>query len=318
MNSRRNFLKQAAALSASGLLLTDAFGAPAKKLQSIGIQLFSLPKLLEKDFGAGMKMLAQMGYKEVELYGPYSFSTQAAQDRWNRVTPALGFSGSGFFGHTIKEVATILKQNGLSAPSLHTDLDTLQNGMGKLGEAAQLLGSNYVVLPAIPDEKRKTLDDYKRIADAFNKIGESAQKNGVKFAYHNHGYGLQAVNGQVPLKLILDNTDPKLVFLELDVFWTTAGGADPLAYLEAYPNRYHLMHLKDMAKLSRFSGDGGDSSQWIALFPQMTTAGNGVLPLKDIITKAQQTGVKHFIVEQDMVASPEMALKKSFDFLASL
>jgi sugar phosphate isomerase/epimerase len=201
---------------------------------------------------------------------------------------------------------------------MHTDLDTLQTKMDKLAEAAQLLGTEYVILPSIPDEKRKTLDDYKKMADAFNRIGEAAKKTGVKFAYHNHGYGLKEMNGQIPLKLILDGTDPSVVFFEMDLYWTTAGGADPIALLEDYKTRYHLMHVKDMSKKVHFSGDGGDSKQWIELFPFMTTAGSGVLDLKSILTKAKQTGVKHFIVEQDMVAEPEVALKKSYDYLASL
>lgn len=259
-----------------------------------------------------------MGYQEIEMYGPYSFSTQAAQDSWNQITPLLGFKGSGFFGHTGQEVKKIMTDNGLSVPSLHTDLDTLQHGMGNLAEAAHTLGSQYVVLPAIPDDKRKTIDDYKRMADVFNTIGESAKKEGIAFAYHNHGYGLKEINGQIPLQLLLDGTNPESVFLEMDVYWTTAGGADPIAYLEAYPNQYKLLHIKDMTKSVRFSGDGGDSGQWIELFPYMTTAGSGVLKLDTIIAKAQQVGVKHFVVEQDMVADPAIALKKSHDYLASL
>jgi sugar phosphate isomerase/epimerase len=315
--NRRNFINTAT-LSATGLLFSDKLFAHSALLKNIGIQFFSLPKLLEKDFPGALAMLSKMGYKEVELYGPYPFSTALAQERWAAVTPALGFKGSGYFGYTGNEVKTMLKNNGLTAPSMHTDLDTLQKGMDKLGEAAQLLGHTYVVLPSIPEEKRKTLDDYKRMADTFNTIGAAAKKAGIKFAYHNHGYGLQEMNGQVPLKLILDGTDPSLVFFEMDLYWTTAGGADPVALLDNYKNRYHLMHVKDMTKKVRFSGDGGDSKQWIELFPYMTTAGSGVLDLKTILTKAKASGVQHFIVEQDMVAEPEIALKKSFDYLASL
>jgi len=318
MLARREFIKSSAVLSAGSLLLAGNIFDRPKLLDKIGIQFFSLPKLLEKDFGGTLTLLSKMGYKEVELYGPYPFSTDAARKRWDAVTPSLGFKGSGFFGHTATEVKDMLKANGLAASSMHTDLDTLQNGMDKLAEAALLLGAGYVILPAIPEEKRKTLDDYKRMAEQFNKIGEAAKNAGVKFAYHNHGYGLKETDGQIPLKLILDGTDPSLVFFEMDLYWTTAGGADPIAYLEAYKNRYHLMHVKDMKKKVRFSGDGGDSKQWIELFPFMTTAGSGVLDLKSILTRAKESGVVHFIVEQDIVAEPEIALKKSVDYLASL
>jgi 3-oxoacid CoA-transferase A subunit len=199
----------------------------------------------------------------------------------------------------------------MTAPSMHSDLETLQSRMDNLGEAAAALGTEFVTLPAIPGENRKTLDDYKKMADTFNKIGEAAKKAGIKFAYHNHGYGLKEMDGQIPLKLILDGTDPSLVFFEMDLYWTTAGGADPVAYLESFKNRYRLMHVKDMSKKVQFSGDGGSPEQWIELFPYMTTAGSGVIDLKTILPKAKENGVQHFIVEQDMVAQPEVNLKKS-------
>ena len=211
--NRRDFVKQSAVLSTASLIFSSEVFGKSRLIERIGIQFFSLPKMLEKDFPGTLKMLSKMGYKEVELYGPYTFSTDVAKKSWDAVTPSLGFKGSGFFGRTAAEVKSLMKQNGLTVPSMHTDLDTLQNRMDKLGEAAHVLGSEFVVLPAIPQDKRKTLDDYKRMAEAFNKIGEAAKRNGVKLAYHNHGYGWKAVNGQVPIKLILDGTDSSLVFL---------------------------------------------------------------------------------------------------------
>jgi sugar phosphate isomerase/epimerase len=315
---RRQFIGTSAKASASAILYSSGIFKSNPLLEKIGIQFFSLPKMLDEDLTGALSMLSKIGYTEVELYGPYSFSSPSAIEKWNAVTPSLGFKGSGYFGHTAKEMKKLLQENGFSVPSIHTDLDTLQTRMNKLGEASQILGNTYVVLPSIPAENRKTLDDYKKMADAFNIIGESAKKEGIKFAYHNHGYGLKEVNGQIPLELIFSNTDPSLVFFEMDLYWTTAGGGDPIQLLEKYKNRYPLMHIKDMMKKVHFSGDGGDPKQWIELFPYMTTAGNGVLDLKTILTKAKENGTKHFIVEQDMVKEPEIALKKSFDYLASL
>ena len=200
MINRRNFLRNTAVISTGTMMFPDSVFATAPLLMKVGIQFFSLPSLLEKDLASTFAMLSGMGYKEVELYGPYPFSTE----------------------------------------------------------------------------------------------------------------------GKVPLEIILDGTDPDLVFLEMDLFWTIAGGADPQAYLEKYKGRYRCMHVKDMSKLVRFSGDGGNAQQWIALFPFMTTAGNGILDLKTILTKAKASGVDHFFVEQDMVAEPETALKKSIDYLATL
>ncbi|MCP9753809.1 twin-arginine translocation signal domain-containing protein [Lacihabitans sp. CCS-44] len=315
MTTRRNFLKKTGLATAALATPFQNLFAEMKLQNKMGIQLFSLPKMLSEDFEKGIKMLSAMGYKELELYGPFSFSTEAAKKRWAAVTPQLGFSGSGYFGKDIKDVKKLLSDNGLSTPAMHTDMDTLLNGMDKLGEAAHVLGQKYVTLPSIPDELRKNLDDYKRVAETFNKIGENAKKNGIKFGYHNHGYGIKPMNEQIPLQIILENTDPNLVFFELDIFWTASGGADPIEYLTKYPNRYKMLHLKDMKEKKEFSGDGGNASQWIPLFGNMTTAGDGILDLKGIIKKAKEIGVEHYFVEQDMVASPEIALKRSLDFL---
>lgn len=325
MLDRRKFLAQGAKASVAGLFLTNRFATPSSLLSdgspllsNIGINLFSLPKLLEADVASSFKMLSGMGYKEIELYGPYSFSTEKAKASWAAVTDLVGFKGSGFFGKNIKETKALLNNNGLITPSIHTDLDTLSNNMGALGEAAQTLGNTYVVLPSIPEDRRKTLDDYKRMAEQFNKIGAEAKANGIKFAYHNHGYGLSKMEGQIPLDIIFKNTDPSLVFFEMDLYWTTAGGADPIQLLKTHKDRYRLMHVKDMKQKVHFSGDGGSPKQWTELWDFMTTAGDGVLDLKNIITTAKANGVKHFVVEQDIVKSPEIALKRSHDYLASL
>lgn len=287
-------------------------------LGDVGIQLFSLPKTLEADFAAGMKLLANMGYTEIEMFGPYPFSVEAAHQRWEAVTPMLGFSGSGYFGHTAKEIKAIYDDNGLKVIAMHTDLVTLENHIENFSNARDILGFEYLILPAIPDERRKTMDDYKRMADTFNTIGKNAKKMGLKFAYHNHGYGLNTVDGQIPFEVMIDATDPDVVFLEMDVFWTTAGNADPATYLKKYSGRYRCMHLKDMKEIKTFSGDGGDAGQWIELFPNMASAGEGVIDFKQLLPIAKANGVKHFFVEQDMVHKPEVALQKSYDYLSSL
>jgi sugar phosphate isomerase/epimerase len=116
----------------------------------------------------------------------------------------------------------------------------------------------------------------------------------------------------------MKNTDRKSVFFQMDVYWMTAGGVDVLSYLEKYKGRFRLMHVKDMAKSVRFSGDGGDPTQWISLFPYLEDAGSGVLDLKAIIPAARKSGVDHFIVERDLAPQPEVNLRKSFEFLSTL
>lgn len=315
---RRQFLQSASLLTAAGLISPQSLLAEKSGVKKIGVQLFSLPRLLEKDFRSAIQLIAQIGYREVELFGPYPFSATETKESWKTVTSQLGFSGSGYFGLGEKKVKEVLNENKITVPSVHTDLVTMQKHMPELGKAGDALGFKYIGLPAIPPPLRTNLDSYKKMADEFNRIGEQAKKEGLRFTYHNHGYGLKEIDGQIPLNMIMERTDPKLVFFEMDIFWTVAGGADPVSYLKSYPNRYHLMHLKDMKEKKQFSGDGGDPRQWIELFPYMTTAGDGALNLKDIAKAAQEAGVKHFFVEQDMVADPEVALKRSFDYLKGI
>lgn len=315
---RRTFIRNTGLLSVTSLLPSYSIFAQNRRLKSIGVQLFSLPKLLAKDFDAGLQLIAELGYNEIQLFGPYDFSAESNKKFWKNLEPLLGFTGSGFFGHSAKEVKTMLKNYDLKATAAHTDLDTLRTKMPELAKTGKEMGYKYVVLPAIPEEERTTLDDYKRLADDFNRIGKNAKEEGIRFAYHNHGYGLQEVDGQTPFQIILDNTDPDLVFFEMDIFWTIAGGADPIEYLEKYPNRFKLVHLKDMSQKVKFSGDGGSPQQWTELFPHMTNIGAGIIDFKDLIGASKAYGVKHFYVEQDLVENPEIALKKSIDYLKSI
>ena len=316
---RRKFIINSC-IAASSLMLFSGCKSLLNQdaLNSIGVQLFSFPKLLEKDFNAGIKMVSEMGYKEIEMFGPFNFSVEAAKKRWKSITPMLGFNGSGYFGHTTKEIKTILDEHNIKVTSIHSDMDTMQTRMEEIAKESEQLGFEYVVLPAIPEEKRQTLDDYKRVVEEFNEIGGKAKQVGLKFVYHNHGYGFNKIENQVPIELVFDQTESNLVFFQMDLFWTIAGGMNPSDLLNAYPGRYVSMHVKDMKKLTRFSGDGGDPSQWMELFPQMASLGDGVLDIPKIISTAQQQGVKHFYIEQDIVNNPEVALKKSFNYLKSL
>ena len=215
---RKTFIKTATLGSLATLGLPSALNgmglSPALqgKLPRVGIQLFSLPKMLSTDAPAALAMLAEMGYDEIELYGPYPCSAESNKTRWASLEPMLGFSGSGYFGQSARDFKIAANQLGLRIPSMHTDLDTLENHMTELGADARRMGATYVTLPAIPDERRQTLDDYKKMAETFNSIGAAARDQGLRFAYHNHGYGLQAVDGQIPFETLVDNTDAETVF----------------------------------------------------------------------------------------------------------
>ena len=118
--------------------------------------------------------------------------------------------------------------------------------------------------------------------------------------------------------LFSERTDPSLVYLEMDIFWTTAGGADPIKYLDKNTGRFKLMHVKDMKKQVRFSGDGGNPKQWMELFLYITDAGSGVLDLENILSHAKKSGVEHFIVENDVIVNPKESLEKGYKYVASV
>jgi len=316
MQSRRSFIKNTSMWSIASMtgFKFDSGGL----ISNPGLGLFSIPHWLNANLEQALEGIAKMGYKEIECFGPYTFSTEKAKAGWAPAAQQLGLKNTGFFSKNAVEFASLAKSLGLSIPAMHTDMDTLLNNFGPLADAANSLGAHYVVLPAIPDEYRKNSEDYKKTAGLFNNIGEKARKAGIKFGYHNHGYGLQKNNGRMPLDIIFEETDPALVFFEMDLFWTVAGGADPVELLTKHKGRYKMMHIKDMKELKRFSGDGNDASQWFPLFPNMCSAGEGVLPHAKILKTASENGMDHFFVEQDLVTSPEIALKKSVDFLKQL
>lgn len=315
---RRQFIHQLSLTTAGLGFIPHLSFSKNMENTNFGVALFTLPKSLSEDFEGTLKLVAETGYKELEFFGPYDFSTPAAKDGWKMAAAALGFSGSGYFSHSPKELRSMLDKYGLSAPSIHIDLPTLQENMEAVAEAAHVVGHKYVGIAMIPDEMRQSLDDYKRTIDIFNEVGANAKKHGLTFFYHNHGYGHAPMNGQVPFQMILEQTDKDLVKMQLDVFWFTAAKANPIKYLEENPGRFVSLHVKDMRELKTFSGDGGNMGEWMGLFPYLADAGAGVLDLEKILATAKKAGVKHFFLEKDMTPEPEKALLNSFEHLSGL
>lgn len=316
---RRKFI-QSVALASAGASLLPHWASSMKNYRSTdyGVALFTLPKSLSEDFEGTLKMISKIGYKELEFFGPYTYSTKEAQESWKQTAGMLGFSGSGYFGYAPKDLRALLDRNGLTAPSIHIDLPSLQNNMDAIAEAADVVGHKYVGIAMIPDDMRQSMDDYKKTVDIFNKIGEDAKKNGLTFFYHNHGYGHTPKEGIIPFQYILENTDPDLVKMQLDVFWFTAAGVDPKEILEKNPGRFPSLHIKDMSEKKTFAGDGESMQDWMGLFPYLADAGSGVLPLTEIIQTAKKSGAKHFFLEKDLTPEPKKALANSHDFLSKI
>ena len=195
-------------------LLANPFGKP------VGLQLYTLRDELEKDMAGTLKQVAAIGIKEVELYDLY--------------------------GKTAAEFAQILKDDGLTAPSGHYMTKHLHGNWEKEIENAKTIGMKYMVNAILDPEERKSFDDWKHLAELFNKAGEQTSKAGIQYCYHNHNFEFQKYGDTTAYDYLLKTLDPKLVKFEMDCFWVTHAGQDPVAYFKKYPGRFPLLHIKDM------------------------------------------------------------------------
>ena len=313
MISRRNFLKASAATIVGTALSGPLFAELYKKKKAVGIQLFTIPAMVAADFKGTLEKLASIGYKEIEFFGPYKFSAKETIDGWNKFAPTLGITKSAFYGYTPADVKKLLKDLGLSTPSVHLDLQTMRTNMGPAIGGLTSLGTKYVAIPAIADPKERS--DFNKLADEFNTFGEQLSKAGLTFVYHNHGYEHVEKEGRTLMDTLLSQTDSVNVKFELDIFWMTAAGASPIDYLTKYPGRFKLLHLKDASEPIRFSGDGGSIDQWVPLFDKMADPGTGVFDIPGIIEAAKNSGVDHFYLERDLTPSPDTTLTNSFGYL---
>lgn len=259
--SRKQFLIQSGLVTAGVLagnsLLAEMNG---KKIKKFGIQLYSLRDVLPKDPKAVLTQLAQFGYKQIESYeGPNGMF-------W-------GMGATGF--------RQLMNQLGMTIVASHFDF---RKDLEQKAADAASIGMKYLICPHIGEQKK--LDDYKRIAEDFNKAGETCKKAGLKFAYHNHAYSFTAKDGQFPQDILMVNTDPTLVDFEMDMYWVTVAGQDPIAWMDKYKNRFKLCHVKDREK-------GSDSK------PVTCTLGKGDIDYKAIVKKALKRNMDYFIVEQE-------------------
>jgi sugar phosphate isomerase/epimerase len=313
MNSRRQFLKTSMAAVAGAALSTPLMAELYKKTKHVGIQLFTIPAMVAADFKGTLTKLAAIGYKEIEFFGPYDFSAKETIEGWNQFAGSLGITKNAFYGYKPSEVKKLLKDLGLTTPSAHLDLATMRTNMAPAIEGLVELGTKYVVIPSISNPADRS--DFNKLADEFNQFGEQMSKHGLTFVYHNHGYEHTPKDGKTLMDTLLTQTDPKNVKFELDIFWMTAAGASPIEYLNKYPGRYKLLHLKDASEPIRFSGDGGSVDQWMPLFGKMADLGSGILDVAGIIDAGKKSGVEHFYLERDLTPNPEKTLNDSYAYL---
>jgi sugar phosphate isomerase/epimerase len=249
--------------------------APASGTESwaIGLQLYTVRDLLKTDFEGTLKTVAALGYREVEF--------------------------AGILGDDVRRTAGLLRSLGLTAPSLHLDYAGLRDRTASSFAIADALGSRFVVCPWLDPPVRQTMDDWVRVCDDLNRIGEQAARSGLTLAYHNHDFEFARLAGGIlPYDVLLDRTDERFVKFELDVYWATRGNLDSAGVLKAHPSRFRLLHLKDMATDGSF-----------------TELGHGTIDFAAILDAARESSVQHLFVEQDVSADPLRSIETSIAFL---
>lgn len=276
---RRTFAKNSAllALGASVLPVWSCQTNEKKPTfnKSIGVQLWTVRREIALDLEGTLDRLAELGYLELELEGD-------------------AYQNDLYYGHPVADFRKMLEARGQSVHSSHCITGahdpgrrgTILNDWEMALDAARALGQEYIVCAYLYDFERKRLDDYKRLAELFNKAGELAKSKGLQFGFHNHDFEFMQMENQIPYDLLLQQTDPDLVCMELDLYWIHRAGKSALEYFEQHPGRFPLWHVKDMDRSAEqfFAAVGQGSIDWPALF-----------------AKAEQAGLHRFYVEQDEV-----------------
>lgn len=235
----------------------------------VGIQLYTIRDMMSKDVTGTLKMLSTIGYQELE---------------------AAGYMNRSYYGIAPREFKTMLGDLGLSMPSGHYTTGRVNEGgyMTKGWEAAvedaKEVGQEYMVCAFLFPDERKTLSQYQELMELLNTCGETCKKAGIQFAYHNHDFEFQEVEGKIPYDIMLKETDADLVKMELDLYWTEKAGYDPVKLFEENPGRYPLWHVKDMDAEGNFAA-----------------VGTGTIDFKRIFKASKTAGLDHFFVEQDRI-----------------
>ena len=253
-----------------------ASSAEKDRLGPIGIQLYTVREQMKASVPQTLAVVAKAGYKEVEF--------------------------AGYFGHSAADIRKMLDDAGLKAPSSHVQMSDLGASWGSMLEYANTVGHEYLVCAWIDAEER-TMPGYTKIAARFNEAGETARKQGMKLGYHNYFFEFTPIDGQIPYDFLLRECDSKNVTMEIDVFWMKKGGADPVKYMNGYPGRFPMLHVKDM-------GPAPDHA--------MMDVGKGTIDWKKIFQAGKTGGVKHVFVEHDETKDTNATMQASYRYLRAL
>jgi sugar phosphate isomerase/epimerase len=238
----------------------------------VALQMYTLREETKADFAGTLGRVAELGYQGVEL--------------------------AGYGGMEAVALRALLDRLGLAAAGSHVRLERLEGALDEELAFARTLGCRDLVCPSVPEGRRETAEDYRRLAALLDAIGQRCRDAGARLSYHNHAFEFARLPADQPaapgttayaLDLLLGWTDAELVKWEPDVYWIARAGEDPTAYLNAYAGRCPLVHIKDMA---------ADADRSFA------AVGAGTLPLAEICQAAELGGAEWLIVEQDRCAGP--------------
>jgi sugar phosphate isomerase/epimerase len=288
MTTRRKFIQSGSLLAAS-LMAGNAFAASKKLHKDVGLQLYTVRDEI-KNLENTMKQISLAGYTNLELYG---------------------YDKRMFFGKTVKQFSELLKKNNLKTVSGHYGLSDMVydekynwDSWKYLLEDATILGNKYVVIPHI-DDKHRSADAFKRIAERLNKGGELSKAAGIATAYHNHDFEFSKLGNTCGLEILLKNTDPKLVKFEMDLYWVVYANEKPAEWFAKYPGRFPMWHIKDMEKETAGKPKG-----------QTCEVGKGIIDWKAIFAKQSLAGLEYAFVEQEQYRHPVFeCIKTSADYM---
>lgn len=293
--NRRNFIRTTAATSlalTSTSPLMAALAADDTYRKNIGIQLYTLRDAISKDTAGTLKQVAAAGYKQVEPYG---------------------FPGAD-------EMIKAAKDSGLAVRSSHFQWDSVVNpkdaamsDFSKILEKAHESGLSHLVIPYLQDGNRKSLDDYKKVAENANKAAVLAKKAGIQLAYHNHNFEFAPKDGgKTGYDIFIEQFSTDMKF-EIDVFWVKVAGIDPAALISKLKGRVSQLHLKDLKEGVTTPNFGSPLSN-----DAFQALGEGVIPMEPILAAAKSAGVEHCHVEQDQSPDPIASVGRSVKYLEKL
>ena len=272
---RRRFILAAAFLAAGCSRKADPMAAPVTETAPLGLQLYTVRDLMAEDVAATLALVAEAGYGEVEF--------------------------AGYFDIEPAGIRRLVADAGLTAPSAHIGYGEFEADANRVIDLAAAVGHEFVVIPAMPGDRRATLDDYRRHADNFNRWSEACAAAGLRFGYHNHEFEFGEIDGVIPYDLLLEETDPARVEMELDLAWARAGNADALAYFGTWPGRFPLCHIKDL------DANGEEAN-----------IGDGDVAFASIFAQAEKAGLEHGFVERDHPADARRSIRRNYDAIHAL